>query len=211
MTTYYTAKDGTKYPVEEAQYDSAVTIRRDHYKKGIIGDPFNCAISNGFKAQRNVIEAFVGSGQVAYVVYGATPDKPAHAVRFKIKAQPSRVRDGFDLDKKLNSQTVFLGAVNPAASLAKTAADAKRRANGKGKKRRGEKAGRSRQPAPTYRGRKAHVASYRQRRVAEAGGKKCRSGAGPQASAKDARAYGPVRTGLSRRRGESGCAFVSLG
>jgi hypothetical protein len=104
----YTARDGTVYPLKEAQWRLDFKVYRSDFRKSIKGDPWECVESKGIKRNRNVHEAYIGSGRNAYIVFKATDDEPATAVHFVISEQAGRVRDAFDQDKKLQSQIIRL-------------------------------------------------------------------------------------------------------
>jgi hypothetical protein len=109
----YKGKDGIFYPVYDAEYDSAVKVTRKDIKGGVIDDPFNCAISCALKRKPGVLEAYVGQGGVAIQVLAASADREAHAVKFTIKTAAKSLRDKFDKNMKLTTETVLLGAPSP--------------------------------------------------------------------------------------------------
>jgi hypothetical protein len=88
--------------------DMMFKVYRSDRRKATIGDPWDCVESKGIKHHRGVIEAYIGSGRNAYVVFKATEDEPATAYHFMISVRASRIRDIFDQNKKLQSQELIL-------------------------------------------------------------------------------------------------------
>jgi len=113
----YTGQDGTVYPLEEATYNTAFKAYRTDQKRAVIADPYRCIEALGLKRDDKVIEAYVGSGRDAYVVFAATDLKPAHAVHFIVSGQAGHVRDSFDQNKALKSQMLILRAPSPSETV----------------------------------------------------------------------------------------------
>jgi hypothetical protein len=106
---YYTAPDGAKYPLYEAQWDTAFTIYRSDRRKAVAGDPHNCLLALGIKRNRDVLDVYIGAGQDAYVVFKARGDDPARAVHFTITSSARRSIDGWDgPDKRAATMTIKL-------------------------------------------------------------------------------------------------------
>jgi hypothetical protein len=105
----YQLEDGSKVPLFEAAYDMAFSVRRADRQGAIIGHPRLCVEAKGICKMPHVVEAYVGSGKDAYVVFEPTPDRPyRHAVHFIIPASSRAVRDAFDTNKKIKSQILML-------------------------------------------------------------------------------------------------------
>lgn len=120
MTTQrmYKAPDGNAYPLEEATYGFSFKVYRTDCKRSIVGDPQCCLIANGIRRQKGVVEAYIGSGRDAYVIFDATPEKHhVHAVHFVVPRQAARVRDEFDKNKKAQSQILLLEAPSASRTL----------------------------------------------------------------------------------------------
>lgn len=117
--TYTSSPDGKRaWPLFEAEYDTSFDVFRADRRKSVIGDPSLCIEAHGLCRMPNVKEAFVGSGKDAYVIYRATAGRPfEHAVHFTIPAQASRVRDKFDVDKSVKTQTIKLRAPTRGRTL----------------------------------------------------------------------------------------------
>jgi hypothetical protein len=119
MARFYKAADGKLYPVKDAKYNSVLTPTRTDNDCAEPGNAFACVIAkNAMRTIPGLVEAYVGSGSAVYLVYGATLDEPAHAVRFCISASAGKVRDAFDDDKTIKRQTVVLLAPRPSHTLA---------------------------------------------------------------------------------------------
>jgi hypothetical protein len=110
---FYTAPDGTEYPVKEADYAMGFKVYKTDRSKAIKGDPTHCLIAMGLQRHPEVQYAFIGSGLDAYVVFRGKRGRPAYAVHFTIPAQASKVRDAFDAKQGL--KTMFLELRAPTA------------------------------------------------------------------------------------------------
>lgn len=119
---FFKTPDGTKYEIKEALYPVDITVFRSDEKKAIVSDPFSCAIALGIKRLAGVIEAYIGTGSHAYIIFKATKDDPAHALHFVIATGAAKIRDEFDKDKKIKTQKVRLLPPSPSQTLAKMAA-----------------------------------------------------------------------------------------
>ena len=115
---YYVTGDGTKYPLYEAPYPIPITIYKSDCKKAVIGDPEQCLLALGARRTRGVIGAFIGAGKDAYVIFGATKQKPAHALHFTINAKAGRMRDAFDKDNSATTKVIELSPVSNGRTLA---------------------------------------------------------------------------------------------
>jgi isopropylmalate/homocitrate/citramalate synthase len=106
----YKLKDGTEVPLFEADYQLAFEVRRKDRVGAIVGDPKECIEARAMcNNMEGVIEAYIGAGKDAYVVFKATSSRPfIHALHFTIPADAGRVRDRFDMEKALKSQTLML-------------------------------------------------------------------------------------------------------
>ena len=115
----YELSDGTHVPLFEAEYDTAFKIYKSDKRKAVIGDPKACIEALGICRKPNVIEAYIGAGKDAYVVYKSTPGRNfKHAVHHTIPAQSGKVRDLFDVKGAPKTQTLFLKAPSPGRTLA---------------------------------------------------------------------------------------------
>lgn len=103
---FYTAKNGTKYPLFEADHDQYFTVYKTDKKTAEIGDPHECIEAKGLQRMTGVIEAYVGSGKDAIVVY-AGRRKP-YALHYVILAKAAKVRDTFDTKGAPATQTLKL-------------------------------------------------------------------------------------------------------
>jgi hypothetical protein len=114
----YQLKDGTTVPLFEADYDTAFKVFKSDRKKSVIADPLNCIEAKGLCRLPNVIEAYIGSGKDAYVVYKSTPSREfPHAVHFTIPASSAKVRDAFETKRDLKSQTLMLKVPSKGRTL----------------------------------------------------------------------------------------------
>jgi hypothetical protein len=105
----YQLADGSKVPLFEAEYDMSFAVRRSDRLGAIIGDPRLCIEAKGICKMPRVVEAYIGSGKDAYVVFEPTSDRPyRHALHFIIPASSRAVRDAFDTNRKLKSQILML-------------------------------------------------------------------------------------------------------
>jgi hypothetical protein len=116
-TRVYTAPNGTKYPLFEAEYDSAFKVYKSDRKRATIGDPWGCLIALGGKHKPEVLEVYIGSGGDAYVVYKGRLGKPPYVLHFTIPAEAARVRDAFDTKGAPATQIVMLRAPTKARTI----------------------------------------------------------------------------------------------
>jgi len=121
----YTAQDGTEYPLTEARYDVAFKVYRSDRSKAISGDPYRCLLALGIKRNRNVKEAYIGSGKDAYVVFG-DDDGDDEAVHFLIGTTVRKVLDSFDTDKKAATMQIMLTRPSKSMKIATRRADGKK-------------------------------------------------------------------------------------
>jgi hypothetical protein len=126
----YELADGTRVPLFEAEYDTAFKIFKSDRRKAKVGDPKACIEALGICRKPNVLEAHIGSGKDAYVVYSKTPGRSfKHAVHHTMPAQSGRVRDQFEVKGSPKTQTLFLKAPSSGRTLAhRKTLDKKRRA-----------------------------------------------------------------------------------
>jgi hypothetical protein len=108
MSRFYTAPDGTRYPLTEARYDMMFKCYRSDRRKAVPNDPEKCLVALGVKRHKDVLYVYIGSGRNGYIVFKATEDEPAHAVHFAIDTKTRKIIDGFDKDRSAESQTVVL-------------------------------------------------------------------------------------------------------
>ena len=130
----YELADGTRVPLFEAEYDTAFKIFKSDRRKAKVGDPKACIEALGICRKPNVLEAHIGSGKDAYVVYSKTPGRSfKHAVHHTMPAQSGRVRDQFEVKGSPKTQTLFLKAPSSGRTLAhRKTLDKKRRAEVQG-------------------------------------------------------------------------------
>lgn len=111
---FYIGEDEVKYPLYEARFSTAFVCYRSDAKKAIIGHPKHCVEAKSLCRDRKVIEAYIGSGRIAIVVYKGNPDdedtryQVDHAIRYEIRAKSAKVRDAFDMNQELKTQTLML-------------------------------------------------------------------------------------------------------
>src|SRR5215475_12823759 len=120
MTTksrMYRTADGTLYPLTEAEYDMAFTVYKSDKRKSVIGDPLQCIEARGIKRDPNVLEAYVGSGKDAYVVFKARGRLGAGARHFTIPAKSAKVRDAFETKGSPKTQVLWLRAPSAGRTL----------------------------------------------------------------------------------------------
>lgn len=106
----YKTPDGVIYPMFEAPYKYDITVYKSDCKKATIGDPNHCLIALGARRDPSVIDAHIGSGKDAYLIFKATKLRKAHALHFTIAAAAARVRDYFETHKGVTTQIVTLSA-----------------------------------------------------------------------------------------------------
>lgn len=98
---YYTSpRTDIEYPLTEAKYDFAFNIYKSDKKKAVPLSPGECLIACGLKRHRDIIDAFIGSGRDAYVIFKGQGDEPDHAVHFVLRASNRRIIDEFDTNRK---------------------------------------------------------------------------------------------------------------
>jgi hypothetical protein len=99
MAKFYTAPDGTRYPLSEAKYNMSFKVYRSDRRKARIGDPGQCLLALGIRRDKDVLDVYIGSGRDAYVIFKAQDGEPAHAVHFTIPTTTRRIIDAFDKDR----------------------------------------------------------------------------------------------------------------
>src|SRR5262245_58027586 len=109
----FKGQDGTVYPLFEAPYPLPVTVYKSDRTTATIGNAGECLIAMGLRRMKGVIEANIGSGRDAYVVFAGNKLRKAHALHFKINTQSSRVRDFFDTHKGVETQNLQLDPPTP--------------------------------------------------------------------------------------------------
>lgn len=108
MTRFFTAADGTKYPLTEARHDMLFKVYKSDRRKCTERDPRNCLLARGIMRHPDVLDVYVGSGCDAYVVFKETEDDEAHAIHFGIRTKARRVVAAFDNDKTTQSIDLVL-------------------------------------------------------------------------------------------------------
>lgn len=117
---YYLCEDGDRVPLFEADTATAFKVFRSDQGRAVIGDPLHCIEARGLCRLPGVVEARVGSGRVAYVVYAKTNNRPyKHCLRYIISSTAQRTRDDFDLNKKLKTQVLMLRAPSAGQTLSR--------------------------------------------------------------------------------------------
>lgn len=76
-------------------------------KKAEIGNPWGCIIALGIMREDDVVEAWVGSGKMAVVVYQDDGGKP-YAHYYTLNAHAAEVRDTFEQNLKVDSKILSL-------------------------------------------------------------------------------------------------------
>jgi hypothetical protein len=92
-------------------------VYRSDRRKAAVGDPWGCVEALGIMHHRGVIEAYIGSGRNAYVVFKGTEEEPATAWHFMISVKAGKIRDAFDQNKKLDRQELLLRAPSKTQTL----------------------------------------------------------------------------------------------
>jgi hypothetical protein len=105
---YYTTPDGTRFPLIEAKWDMSFRCYKSDRRKAVPGNPHECLLAIGIKRDRRVLDAYLGSGQDAYVVFKADDEDPAHAVHFTIPTVARRAIDQFDTNRKAATVVITL-------------------------------------------------------------------------------------------------------
>lgn len=113
---YYVAGDGVKYPLIEAVVPFSFKVYRSDCSKATVGDPYNCLIAMGGRRHRNVHALYIGSGKDAYVIMKIA-STPPYAVHYTIATAAARVRDNFDANKTLATQTITLDPPTPGRTM----------------------------------------------------------------------------------------------
>lgn len=114
----YQLSDGTRVPLFEAEYDTAFKVLKSDRRNAIIGDPLHCIEAIALCRMPNVLEAYIGAGKDAYVIYKNTASRKfPHAVHFSIPASSRKVRDAFDTKRGLASQTLLLRVPSTGRTL----------------------------------------------------------------------------------------------
>jgi hypothetical protein len=108
MARFYTTPDGTKYPLTEAKYDMTFKAFKSDRRRAKPNNPHSCLLALGIRRDRDVLDAYIGSGKDAYIVFKGTDGEPDHAVHFTIGTTTRRIIDAFDVDKKAKTQLVIL-------------------------------------------------------------------------------------------------------
>lgn len=116
---HYQLADGSRVPLFEAEYDMSFTIYKSDKRKSTIGDPLNCIEAKGICRLPNVIEAYIGAGALAVLVFGKTASRPfKHAVHFVIPAKARKVVDAFDTRGAPKTQELKLKVPSKGRTLA---------------------------------------------------------------------------------------------
>jgi hypothetical protein len=105
----YKLDDGKLVPLFEADYDTAFKVNKSDRRGAIIGHPKQCIEAKALCRLPNVIEAYIGTGKDAYIVFRNTPSRNfMHALHFTIPASSAKVRDAFDTRQAVASQILWL-------------------------------------------------------------------------------------------------------
>jgi hypothetical protein len=116
---YYTNREtGESWPLEEATEDYRFQAFKTDRRKSVIGHPTSCIIARGLKHDKNVVNAFLGGGKDAYIVFKGKGGKPDYAKHYTIPAKASRVRDTFDQRGSPETQWLVLSAPTAGRTLA---------------------------------------------------------------------------------------------
>jgi len=114
----YKMADGTYVPLFEADYDTSFPVYRSDRRKAVLGDPRKCIEALGLCRMHKALEAFIGTGKDAYVVFSASANRPfKHALHFTIPAQAAKVRDTFDKRGAPKTQHLTLRAPTKGRTL----------------------------------------------------------------------------------------------
>lgn len=110
----YQLEDGSFVPLYEAEYDMSFKAYKSDRRKSVIAHPRKCIEAKGICRLPNVIEAYIGSGKIGYVVFAKTYRRPfKHALRFIIPVSSRRVVDNFDTKNSSDTQILTMRAVSP--------------------------------------------------------------------------------------------------
>jgi hypothetical protein len=125
---FYTTPQGDKYPLYEAPYDTAFHVYKSDKRRAIIGDPHSCLLALGIRRDPRVLDAYIGSGRDAYVVFAKGQGKKGpFALHFTVNAEAARMRDLFDTKHAPTSQIILLSAPTQGRTLAARSRMNKRR------------------------------------------------------------------------------------
>lgn len=114
----YQLEDGERIPLYEAEYDMSFKVYRSDRSKAIIGDPRQCIEAKGVCRLPNVLDAYIGSGKDAYVIFAPNRQrKHKHAIHFVIPVSSARVRDAFEIGRNIKSQILLLKAPSNGTTL----------------------------------------------------------------------------------------------
>jgi len=112
---YMADSAGDLYPVLEAEHDMAFCVYRRDQKKGVVLDGFNCVEAKGMKRHRQIHDAYVSSGRVAYALINSAvriDGKHWDRIwrRFILPKRAQTVRDEFEVSRAVKKQTLTLMA-----------------------------------------------------------------------------------------------------
>jgi len=124
MDTFECPANGKDYVVKESKRSDGVRCTRHHYECAVVGDESHCIVALGAKDKRWVTDAFIGSGNDAYLFVDRENlwmiTKPTMACRqnmpdthFITSSEPkaAKLRDLFDQNNKdQKDQLVWLYA-----------------------------------------------------------------------------------------------------
>jgi len=127
-TRYYTAPDGTRYPLSEARHNNSFKVYKSDRRKAKPGDPHGCWIALGIRRDRTVLDVYISSGKDAYVIYKGIDGEGPVAVHFVIRTSMRRLIDAFDKDRTAKTMEVKLFRPPAGLTLAHRRKSNKRRA-----------------------------------------------------------------------------------
>lgn len=126
MDTLECPLNGKNYVVREARRSTSIVCTREHHKNAIVGDESFCIIALGAKDKVWVTDAYIGSGNNAYlfvdrenlVMMGSNdrdlpPDYPGYVFHYIVGTKAAKLRDLFDQHKEVKPQSVWLYAPSP--------------------------------------------------------------------------------------------------
>lgn len=118
MRRWYTAPDGTKFPLVEAKYDMLFKCYKSDRRKAMQGNPNACLLALGIKRHPDVLDIYIGSGKDAYVIFKGDEGEAPQAVHFTVATAARKVVDAFDKDKTTQSCDIVLRRPTKSWTLA---------------------------------------------------------------------------------------------
>jgi len=124
MDTFECPANGKDYVVKESKRSDGVRCTRHHYECAVVGDESHCIVALGAKDKRWVTDAFIGSGNDAYLFVdrenlwmihetddGLPPEYAGYALHYIVGTKAAKLRDLFDQNNKdQKDQLVWLYA-----------------------------------------------------------------------------------------------------